>query len=96
MSLYYINKNSKHIFSISNSCDLASDFNRYATHFFDAEECVIHYLGEVADSKQDIAKLDMWYFAMIYLYWQSLELLLKANIFRIVDSDVSASKQDVV
>lgn len=94
MSLYYIDKNSKHICSISNSCDLASDFNRYSTHFFDAAECVIHYLGEDAASKQDIAKLDMWYFAMIYLYRQSLELLLKANIFRIVDSDTN--KKEIV
>jgi len=87
MSLYHIDKDCTHIFSISNSGDLAFDFNKYATNFFNAAECVIHYLGEEAAENQDIAKLDLWYFAMIYLYRQSLELLLKANIFRLVTSD---------
>lgn len=87
MSLYHIDNDCTRIFSISNSGDLAFDFNKYATNFFDAAECVIHYLGEEAAENQDIAKLDLWYFAMIYLYRQSLELLLKANIFHLVTSD---------
>ena len=34
-----------------------------------------------------IAELDLWYFALIYLYRQSLELMLKANIFDLVKSE---------
>ena len=55
--------------------------------FFYAAESVIHYLGEEAAERGDIAKLDLWYFAMVYLYRQSIELLLKANIFKLVISD---------
>lgn len=94
MYLYYIDKNCEHIISMSNSGDLAFDFNKYATNFFDAAECVIHYLGEDAAEKQDIAKLDLWYFAMIYLYRQSLELLLKAIIFQVVTTNVD--RKDIV
>ena len=44
-------------------------------------------MGEDAAENGDIAKLDLWYFAMVYLYRQSMELLLKANIFKIVTSE---------
>ena len=84
MNLYHTEKNSQNIIAVSNSGDLDKDFYKYANDFFDAAECVMHYLGEDAAEKQDIAKLDLWYFAMIYLYRQSLELLLKANIFQVV------------
>ena len=54
---------------------------------FNAAESVIHYLGEEAAEREIIAKLDLWYFAMVYLYRQSIELLLKANIFKVVISE---------
>jgi len=82
MSFYNVDMPGKHVISISNSGNLADDFKKYATNFFNAAECVIHYLGEEAAEKQDISKLDIWYFSMIYLYRQSSELLLKANIFK--------------
>ena len=44
-------------------------------------------MGEDAAENGDIAKRDLWYFAMVYLYRQSIELLLKANIFKIVISE---------
>lgn len=73
--------------SVSNSGILDDDFYRYAHDFFDAGEETTRYLLEVAGFKHDIAKLDTWYFAMIYLYRQSLELLLKACVFHIVSSE---------
>ena len=94
MYLYYIDKNCKHIVSMLNSGDQAFDFRKYATNFFDAAECVIHYLGEEVAEKQDIEKLDLWYFAMIYLYRQSLELLLKANIFQVLNTN--ADRKNIV
>lgn len=87
MSLYHIDKNCSFPITLLNSGDLAEDFNNYAVDFFNAAESVIHYLGEEAAENGDIAKLDMWYFAMVYLYRQSLELLLKANIFKVVISE---------
>lgn len=87
MSLYHIDKNCPFPITLLNSGDLADDFNKYAENFFDAAESVIHYLSEEAAENGDIAKLDLWYFAMVYLYRQSIELLLKANIFKIVISE---------
>lgn len=84
MNLYHLGENDKYIISITNSGNLDVDFYKYANNFYEAAEYVIHYLGEEAAEKQDIAKLDLWYFAMIYLYRQSLELLLKASIFQVV------------
>ena len=87
ISLYYVDKNCLYPISLLNSGDLATDFNNYAKNFFNAAEIVIHYLGEDAAKNGDIAKLDLWYFVMVYLYRQSLELLLKANIFKTVNSE---------
>ena len=68
MSLYHMDKNCQFPITLLNSEDLAIEFNKYAIDFFDAAECVIHYLGEDAAENGDIAKLDLWYFAMVYLY----------------------------
>ena len=87
MSLYHIDKNCPFPITLLNSGNLADDFNKYAEDFFNAAESVIHYLGEDAAENGDIAKLDLWYFAMVYLYRQSMELLLKANIFKIVTAE---------
>lgn len=87
MSLYHIDKNSPFSITLLNSGNLADDFNKYAEDFFNAAESVIHYLGEDAAENGDIEKLDLWYFAMVYLYRQSMELLLKANIFKIVTAE---------
>lgn len=84
MDLYHIKENCRQIVTVKNSGDLAVDFYTYATNFYKSAEYVVHYLGEEAATKHDIAKLDIWFFAMIYLYRQSLELILKADIFRII------------
>ena len=94
MNLYHIGKNNENIIHVANSGSLDTDFYEYAKNFFDAAEYVIHYLVEEASVKQDIAKLDLWYFAMVYLYRQSLELLLKANIFQAVTND--ADRKDII
>lgn len=94
MDLYHIDRNNENIINVVNSGSLDTDFYVYAKNFFEAAEYVIHYLGEEAAEKQDIAKLDLWYFAMVYLYRQSLELLLKANIFQAVTND--ADRKDII
>lgn len=92
MDLFYIASNSKNIVQIINSGNLEKDFYEYANIFFEAAECVMRYLLEVASNDRDIAKLDLWYYAMIYLYRQSLELLLKASIFQNI-SDTATRKK---
>lgn len=94
MDLYHIGENNEHIITFTNSGNLAVDFYEYAQNFYEAAEFVIHYLGEEAAENHDIAKLDLWYFATVYLYRQSLELLLKAGIFQVV-TDTSGRK-DIV
>ena len=94
MDLYHIDANSEHITAITNSGNLDVDFYEYASNFYEAAEYVIHYLGEEAAEHQDIAKLDLWYFAMVYLYRQSLELLLKASIFQVVKD--KADRKDII
>lgn len=94
MDLYHIGGNNEHIINVVNSGSLDIDFYVYAQNFFEAAEYVIHYLGEEAAEKQDIAKLDLWYFAMVYLYRQSLELLLKASIFQTVTNNTD--RKDIV
>lgn len=70
MSLYHIDKNCSFPITLLNSGNLTDDFNKYAEDFFNAAESVIHYLGEDAAENGDIEKLDLWYFAMVYLYRQ--------------------------
>lgn len=84
LDLYHIDASSKCIITFSNSGKLDKDFYKYACDFYEAAEYIIHYLGEDAARKHDIAKLDLWYFPMVYLYRHSLELLLKAIIFQTV------------
>ena len=89
MSLDQIGETCSSSITLLNSGDLADNFNKYAEDFFDAAESVVHYLIEEAAERGDIAKLDLWYFATVYLYRQSIELLLKANIFKLAISDQS-------
>ncbi|MPW24330.1 hypothetical protein GC105_00795 [Alkalibaculum sp. M08DMB] len=69
---------------LHNSGDLVSDFKYYAEQFYAGAENLMAYLLNEASSKGDIAKLDLWYFAIVYLYRQSLELLLKSTLFQYI------------
>lgn len=82
ISIVKHNKASEYLVTLNNSGNLIADYKKYADYFFNGAEEVIHYLSEEAADRQDIAKLDLWYFSMLYLYRQSLELLLKAVIFK--------------
>lgn len=69
--------------TVLNSGVLENDFYRYANHFYEAGDEII----KDAISSGDIAKLDSCYFALVYLYRQSIELMLKAIIFTYIKSD---------
>ena len=82
------------VINILNSGILEIDFYAYARNFFEAANLVVKHLLTEASKNHDIAKLDLWYFALIYLYRQSLELLIKANIFQIEHNE--ANRKDIV
>lgn len=69
---------------VQNSGILEDDFYKYANNFYLAgDEILID-----AIKSGDITKLDSCYFALVYLYRQSLELLIKAIIFKYVQNSV--------
>ena len=80
--LLYIDEFSANTTVLTNSGNLEADFYKYAKNFYEAAEKVICYLLEVASEKDDTRKLDIWFFSMVYLFRQSLELMLKAIIFQ--------------
>ena len=71
------------IVEVQNSGILEQDFYRYASNFYEAGDCIL----QDAIASGDARKLDHCYFALIYLYRQSIELMLKANIFNYVKNE---------
>lgn len=69
--------NQKDKITFQNSGILEKDFYDYANSFLYAGNLITRDLL----SCKNIKKLDTWYFALVYIYRQSLELILKANIF---------------
>ena len=84
VDFYHVDKNSPTAITVLNSGDLCLDFYKYANSFYEAAETITTYLVTEAANRKDIAKLDIWYYALLYLYRQSLELLLKSIIFQSV------------
>lgn len=80
--------------TIQNSGVLEDDFFRYANNFYEAAIVIINKLIGSESKKTTIAELDLWYFALIYLYRQSLELMLKANIFDLVKNE--KDRKDII
>lgn len=85
--IYAIN-NQIDVITIKNTGILAQDFNTYANNFLSAGNLITNELIKTGQ----IAKLDTWYFALVYLYRQSLELMLKANVFNL-ESDENKQKE---
>ena len=79
---------------IQNSGVLEDDFLRYANNFYEAALHIMNKLIGSESKNTTIAELDLWYFALIYLYRQSLELMLKANIFDLVKND--KDRKDII
>lgn len=79
---------------VQNSGVLEDDFHRYANNFYEAALVIINKLIGSESNHTGIAQLDLWYFALIYLYRQSLELILKANIFDLVKGE--QDRKDII
>jgi hypothetical protein len=86
MDLKKLGTDPNKIITVQNSGVLETDFYKYANNFHEAADIILRELIG-PDSESSIAKLDTWYFALIYLYRQSLELMLKANIFKLVQNE---------
>ena len=80
--------------TIHNSGVLENDFYRYASNFYEAALVLMNKLIGSESKNTNIGQLDMWYYALIYLYRQSLELLLKSNIFKLVPNE--QDRKDIV
>ena len=81
----YINKEQcDDIVKVKNSNDLGTEFYIYSKNFNFAANQITDYLLTIAEKYNNPGKLDTWFFAIIYLYRQSLELILKAIIFSYV------------
>ena len=79
---------------VQNSGVLEADFFKYANNFYEAAIVIVNKLIGSESKHTGIAELDLWYFALIYLYRQSLELLLKANIFKLVQGE--QDRKDII
>ena len=79
---------------VQNSGVLETDFFKYANNFYEAAIVIVNKLIGSESKDTGIAELDLWYFALIYLYRQSLELLLKANIFKLVQGE--QDRKDII
>lgn len=74
------NKLDSDIIILKNSNNLQFEFSRYSTNYFKAAKQIVTHLIEEKSLKRDIATLDTWFFALAYLYRQSIELSLKATL----------------
>lgn len=84
MNLFFISDNKESAIEIKNTGILNKDFYKYAFDFYKAAEHIFNYLVNNATQLDEFQKLDLWFFPMIYLYRQCLELLLKACIFQTI------------
>lgn len=94
MDFYKKATDPKNEIEVQNSGILEIDFHRYANNFYEAALVIINKLIGSDSEKTNIAQLDLWYFALIYLYRQSLELMLKANIFDLVKGE--QDRKDII
>jgi hypothetical protein len=65
-----------------NSKELCDEFLSYSDSYFKAAELIAEHLVTDVCENSDIATLDTWFFAVTYLYRQSLELILKATLYK--------------
>ncbi|TQR16330.1 hypothetical protein [Psychrobacillus vulpis] len=76
----FVGKDSLHVLKVKNSENLQEEFFQYAKNFMSAANVLInHTLSSIEHPKRDF-----WFFAMVYLYRQSLELMLKSIAFKYI------------
>lgn len=65
-----------------NSTEPSDEFLIYSNYYFKAGELITKHLVNDICTQCDISKLDTWFFAVTYLFRQSLELLLKSTLLK--------------
>lgn len=73
-----VEKGSEYIIEFKNSENIESEFLNYAVNFHKAGNLIADYLIP----ERDNGKKDSWFFPMVYLYRQALELILKSIAFK--------------
>lgn len=68
-----------------NSTERSDEFPIYSNCYFKAGELITKHLVTDICTQGDISKLDTWFFAVTYLFRQSLELLLKSTLLKYND-----------
>ncbi len=64
-----------------NDAEITKLFYTYGCNFFETADRTNLYVCQEGAKNKDIAKLDSWFYPVIYMYRQSLELMLKACLF---------------
>lgn len=65
---------------MKSSSDIKEEFAKYAFMLKNSARTITEYIFE----KEDISKLDAYFFSLAYLYRHSLELILKAIAFKYI------------
>lgn len=73
-------KKKRPIYELNTGACIKGDFARFARAYHQAATCVMNHLLNTASLEKDIAKLDIWYFAMMYMHRHSIELQIKADL----------------
>ncbi|MFD6439015.1 hypothetical protein ACFWDG_04220 [Peribacillus sp. NPDC060186] len=72
----------KHLITISHENNLSKDFYNMALNFKKAAREAAEFLV----NDPDIGKLDKVFFAVTYMYRQSIELIMKARVFQLIEA----------
>ncbi|YCA46023.1 hypothetical protein M1E11_23850 (plasmid) [Bacillus sp. JZ8] len=83
----FLAKDSLDIIKVKNSTDIQEEMYLYSKNFLSAANALACYTLE----SRRIGKLDFWFFPIVYLYRQSLELLLKSIAFKYLKDSASRS-----
>lgn len=79
----HFDRNNESNICIRNTDNLSEEFYKYSEKFLYAGNIVIE---KMIESYSNAVK-DMWLFPVIYLYRQSIELILKANVFKYTENE---------
>lgn len=84
----FIDKESKCIIENINNENLSKEFYKYSMKFNIFGNMVIDYITPLKNN----GIKDSWFFPIVYLYRQSLELILKATVFKYIISNKERSE----
>ncbi len=87
IDFYKVGTNLNNLIYAHNDAEIKKLFYTYGCNFFETADRTNLYVCQEGTKNKDIAKLDSWFYPLIYMYRQSLELMLKACLFEDVTND---------